>query len=112
MLTEKKDVLVNIKLYPKLREVVLFIRDHPLQMSNKDFNESLKTVTVLAGIDKHITAHVGRHSFGRILAENGVDKKRAQKLLGHRDERSTNIYYHMMDTDIDQEVDDKLGNLS
>ena len=63
----------------------------------------------MAGIKKTLTAHVGRHSFGRMLAENGVDIKKAQKLLGHRDERSTRIYFHLLDTDVDKEVDDKLS---
>lgn len=111
MLTQKKEYQVNIKLYPKLRETLLFIRENPLQISNQKFNMYLKAVASLAGIEKKITAHVGRHSFGRLLAENGVDKSKAQKLLGHFDSRSTSIYYHMLDTDLDQEVDSKLGNL-
>lgn len=111
MLTEKMDVLANIKLYPKLREIVLFIRDHPLKMSNRDFNDNLKIVSALAGLNKHITAHVGRHSFGRLLAEKGIPLEKAQKLMAHKDKRSTEIYYHMLDIDVDQEVDNKLGGL-
>lgn len=111
MVTDKEDEPLNIKLYPKLREIIVYVRDHPLQISNRDFNELMKVVATLAGIKKKLTAHVGRHSFGRLLAENKVDIKKAQKLLAHRDERSTRIYYHLMDTDIDDEVDDKLSNL-
>ena len=111
METQKKDVLVNIKLYPKLREIILFVRDNPLQLTNQQFNTMLKVVATMAGINKTLTAHVGRHTFGRLLAENGVAKEKAQKLLGHRDIRSTNIYYHMMDTDLDNEVDNKLAHL-
>lgn len=109
METQKAKELVNIKLFPKLREVVIYVREHPLSTTNQEFNAMLKVVASLAGIDKKLTAHVGRHSFGRMLAENGVDIKKAQKLLGHRDERSTRIYFHLLDTDVDKEVDDKLS---
>lgn len=111
MNSQKEDEQVNIKLYPKLREVLAYVRENPLRMLNKDFNKMLKIAATMAGITKNLTAHVGRHSFGRMLAESGVDIKKAQKLLAHRDERSTRIYYHMLDSDVDKEVDDKLGGV-
>ncbi len=109
METQKAKEQVNIKLFPKLREVLEYVRQHPLSTSNQEFNAMLKVAAAMAGIDKRLTAHVGRHSFGRMLAENGVDIKKAQKLLGHRDERSTRIYFHLLDTDVDKEVDEKLS---
>ncbi len=109
METQKAKEQVNIKLFPKLREVLAYVREHPLSTSNQEFNAMLKVAAAMAGIDKKLTAHVGRHSFGRMLAENGVDIKKAQKLLGHRDERSTRIYFHLLDTDVDKEVDCKLS---
>lgn len=102
METQKAKELVNIKLFPKLREVLVYVREHPLSTTNQEFNAVLKVAACMAGIDKKLTAHVGRHSFGRMLAENGVDIKKAQKLLGHRDERSTRIYFHLLDTDVDR----------
>lgn len=111
MMTSKKDVLVNIKLFPKLREVIMFIKDRPLKIANKEFNSLLRVAGTMAGVSTYLTAHVGRHTFGRILAENNIPKEHAQKLLGHRDRRSTDIYYHMLDTDVDAEVDSKLGNI-
>jgi len=115
IMTQKKDYQLNFKLYPKLREIILFIRNNkntgPWKRINKEFNTILKIAAGIAGIDKKLTAHTGRHSFGRLLAEKKVDKKRAQKLLGHRDEKATNIYYHILDTDLDEEIDDKLNNV-
>jgi site-specific recombinase XerD len=111
MVTDKEDEPINIKLFPKLREVVVFVKDNPLVMANGTFNKLLKVVAIMAGIKKNLSAHVGRHSFGRMLAENGIDKSKAQKMLGHRDKRSTDIYYHLVDEDIDKEIDEKLNNV-
>ena len=111
METQKAKEQVNIKLFPKLREVLVYVQQHPLSITNQEFNLLLKVAASMAGINKNLTAHVGRHSFGRMLAENGVDIKKAQKLLGHRDERSTRIYFHLLDTDVDKEVDDKLRDV-
>lgn len=111
METGKEDESLNIKLYPKLREIVMWVRDHPLQTSNQEFNRWAKIAAAAAGIKKNLTAHVGRHTFGRILAENKVNEKKAQRLLAHRDPRSTRIYYHLLDTDVDDEVDERLSKL-
>lgn len=111
MNTEKEDEMVNVKLYPKLREILVLVREYPLQIANQTFNKHIKIAQEMAGVEKNLSAHVGRHTFGRMLAENGVDIKKAQKLLAHRDERSTKVYYHLIDKDVDKEVDEKLENV-
>jgi integrase/recombinase XerD len=47
---------------------------------------------------KNLTIHTFRHSFARMLAAQQIDSRIAQKLLGHKDIKSTMIYY---DPDID-----------
>jgi integrase/recombinase XerD len=46
-------------------------------------NKSLKALVTRAGIDKSITWHCGRHSFGTNLVLNGADIHTTSKLLGH-----------------------------
>ncbi|MEO6832966.1 MAG: site-specific integrase [Chitinophagaceae bacterium] len=41
MLTQKAKEQVNIKLFPKLREVLLFVKDNPLSTTNQEFNAML-----------------------------------------------------------------------
>lgn len=52
----------------------------------------LKRWAVRAGITKDITFHSGRHTFAVIMLDLGVDIHTVQKLLGHKEIHTTQIY--------------------
>ncbi len=64
---------------------------------NVSVNRDLKTIAKIAKIDKEVTFHVARHSFGSMLAKNGVQPFYIMKMMGHKDIRMTERYVNSDD---------------
>lgn len=67
-------------------------------------NRILKISTKEAGVNKHVTAHILRHSFASNLLKHGVDIVKIQRLLGHAHLRTTCIYIHTTIDDLRDSV--------
>lgn len=61
-------------------------------------NKILKQWVEKAGIDKKITYHTSRHTFGTMMMTVGADLYTTCKLMGHADVRTTQIYAKIIDS--------------
>lgn len=65
----------------------------------------LKRWAVRAGITKDITFHTGRHTFAVLMMTLGAEIYTVQKLLGHREIHTTQIYAKIIDKKKQEAVD-------
>ncbi len=74
-------------------------------ISNQKTNAYLKEVAGICDIQKNITFHMARHTFATTVAlENGVPIETVQKILGHKDSRSTAHYARVTKHKIGKEM--------
>jgi len=74
-------------------------------MSLSTYDRLLKNLSQLLGWGQKLHAHVARHTLGFRLAQAKVNIRVAQKILGHKSISSTEIYYHLIDENVDEAID-------
>jgi integrase/recombinase XerD len=105
MVPVSKDAVRHVQAY--LREArarilgnrqseLLFITARGGRLTRQGFWKNLKRYGVEKGIaSSRLSPHVIRHSFATHLLEHGADLRSVQKILGHADITTTQIYTHV-----------------
>lgn len=88
----------------RLEELVLQHPTGPIFVSPRsgkawvDIRKPIRGAAKKAGITKHITPHLFRHSFATALLNGGADIRIIQQLLGHSELATTQIYTQVADS--------------
>lgn len=90
-----KNALKLIVKYQKFKR-----KDEPIfnTYENATTNRHLKDIAEQAGVNLKLSFHWGRHTFGSLLAQNGVDAITIMRLLGHKNIRQSLIYVNSNDS--------------
>jgi integrase/recombinase XerD len=114
----KKDRVIPIS--KKLREIMLqYLSNEKAEIETNYFIATKKSGRVTQsyarylikkevkklGWNKNVTCHNLRHSFATNLLRNGVSLIQIQKLLGHASLRTTEIYLHILNEELQEAVD-------
>ena len=88
--------------------------DHPLPViSNAKYNDYLKEIAAILGIQKQVTSHLARHTFATTVTyANGVSIESISKMLGHTKLATTQIYARIVDQTGSREMDKLSAALS
>lgn len=100
--TQKTKKVTNLYINDKIRPHMDFISTNPIKLTQVDFNRKLKVIAAGAGINKKVSSHVARHSFGSSLVDLGIQIEVAKGLLSHGSINSTKIYYHLKAANFDE----------
>ena len=85
-------------------EDVLFLNRFGKALSRVAVFKMVKSVALVAGVDKNLSPHTFRHSFATHLVENGADLRVVQEMLGHESILTTEIYTHVDSTTWQREI--------
>lgn len=102
--SEKTGKFQKIKLNESAKIFINKNNEFNEQYTNEHINRELKVIAKSCGIKKHITFHVARHSFATNYLIKGGRIENLQKVLGHSNIRETMIYIHIVDSIMNDEI--------
>jgi site-specific recombinase XerD len=89
---------------PKTDSLFFFALKKTGTVSDQYVNRVLKEACKKAGITKHVTSYILRHSFASYLVKKDTHVAVIQRLLGHASVKTTSVYLHVHPNDLKEAV--------
>ncbi|OOO66762.1 integrase [Clostridium tepidum] len=80
----------------------VFTNNKGKQLVGRDVREMIVNYSNKAGITKNVSPHTLRHTFATDLLRATNNLRIVQKAMGHEDIRTTAIYTHIVDTELEE----------
>ncbi len=93
-------LISGIKIFDKEKNGMIFRTQQNSKYTARTIQQIVKIAAKKATVMKNVTPHTLRHSFATHLLEAGTDIRYIQKLLGHKDLKTTQIYTHVANSNI------------
>jgi len=111
---QKTETLSRIPLLPVATNILERYKDHrrcvnlekvlPV-LCNQKYNEYLKEIANICGINKKMTTHTARHTFATtVTLSNGVPMESVSKMLGHKNLKTTQHYARVLDNKLSEDM--------
>lgn len=98
--SEKLITAIKKMIYGQKNNNFIFKNNRGEKLTTTSLQKIFKTALKKTRIKKQATFHSLRHSFATHLLENGIDIHYVQKLLGHKNIRTTQIYIKITNPNI------------
>ena len=97
-----KQILDKYKNDPRCNQVDKLLPVH----SNSKYNEYLKEIAAICGINKNLTTHAARHTFGTTVSiSNGVPLETVKKIMGHKRIEQTEHYAKVLPIKVSADIE-------
>lgn len=113
---KKTDSMYKLRLLPKAMELLErhdynmallnnSRANHELEKVEKKIDDEVKMKDKSSAFKKHLSMHVGRHTFATLALSSGVRIETVSRMLAHADIKTTQIYAKVLQKDVDEGFD-------